>query len=133
MQLSRRARRLLAWLLTACLLFAQTAAVAFACARGDAAGVEAVASAPCAAHLASDGNQGAPSGGPLAAGNVCEVHCQSASLPDGPLVDLPTVVVVARWEVPAQALCASRSAPAPELDARSGAPPLLALYPRLLI
>jgi len=133
MQLSRRARRVLAWLLAACLLFAQTAAVAFACARGDAASAEVVASAPCAAHLASDGSRGAPSGGPLAAGNVCEVHCQNASLPDGPVVDLPSVVVVARWEVPAQVVSGNGRAPAPELDARGGAPPLLALFPRLLI
>ena len=61
------------------------------------------------------------------------MHCQTASLPDGGTVDLPTVVVIARWEIPALAIVSGAAAPAPELEARSAAPPLLALFPRLLI
>jgi hypothetical protein len=134
MHLSRRTSRPIAWLVAACLLFAQTAAVAFACSRGEARVVaEAAATTPCAAHLAAD-DRAAPAGsGLLAQGNVCEVHCQTASLPDGGAFDLPSIVVVARWEIPASAMAPDPSAPASELEARSAAPPLLALLPRLLI
>lgn len=134
MPLSRRTSRPIAWFVAACLLFAQTAAVAFACARGEAVSVaEAAATTPCAAHLAAD-DPAAPEGdGLLAQGNVCEVHCQTASLPDGGAFDLPSVVVVARWEIPASAIDPDPAAPASEIEARSAAPPLLALLPRLLI
>ena len=134
MPLSRRTSRPIAWLVAACLLFAQSAAVAFACSRGEAMVVaEAAATTPCAAHLAAD-DPAVPAGdGLLAQGNICEVHCQTASLPDGGAFDLPSIVVVARWEIPASAMVPDASAPATELEARSAAPPLLALLPRLLI
>ncbi len=134
MHLSRRTSRPIAWLVAACLLFAQSAAVAFACSRGEAMVVaEAAATTPCAAHLAAD-DPAAPDGyGLLAQGNVCEVHCQTASLPDGGAFDLPSIVVVARWEIPASAIEPDPAAPASEIEARSAAPPLLALLPRLLI
>jgi len=134
MPLSRRTSRPVAWLVAACLLFAQTAAVALACSRGEAMLVaEAAATTPCAAHLAGD-DPAAPEGdGLLAQGNVCEVHCQTASLPDGGALDLPSIVVNARWEIPASAIAPDPSAPASEIEARSAAPPLLALLPRLLI
>ena len=69
----------------------------------------------------------------VAAGNVCEVHCQTPSLPDGGACDVPTMVVAASWEIPALAVAPDVAAPAPELEARSAAPPLLSLLPRLLI
>jgi len=134
MPLSRRASRPITWLVAACLLFAQTAAVAFACSRGEAMVVaESAATTPCAAHLAAD-DPAAPDGdGLFAQGNVCEVHCQTASLPDGGAFDLPSIVVVARWEIPASAIEPDPAAPASEIEARSAAPPLLELLPRLLI
>jgi hypothetical protein len=136
MVLSRRLKRSLAWLLAACLLFAQTAAVAFACSRGEAAAAvaaNAVAATPCSGHLAAEGPANVQGDGPLAQGNVCEVHCQTASLPDSGAFDLPSVVAIARWEVPPLDLVTGVPAPARELEARSAAPPLLALFPRLLI
>ena len=132
MFLSRHNSRPIAWLVAACLLFAQTAAVAFACSRGEAVVVaEAAATTPCAAHLAA--GDPAAADGLLAQGNVCEVHCQTASLPDGGAFDLPSIVVVARWEIPAPAMAPDPAQPASEIEARSAAPPLLALLPRLLI
>lgn len=134
MPLSRHTSRPIAWLVAACLLFAQTAAVAFACSRGEPMVVaEAAATTPCAAHLAADDPASADAGGLLAQGNVCEVHCQTASLPDGGAFDLPSIVVVARWQIPASAMEPDPAAPASEIEARSAAPPLLALLPRLLI
>jgi hypothetical protein len=134
MLLSRRTSRPIASLVAVCLLFAQTAAVAFACSRGEAMVVtEASATTPCAAHLAADDLVVVDGDGILAQGNVCEVHCQTASLPDGGAFDLPSVVVVARWEIPASAIEPDPAAPASEIEARSAAPPLLALLPRLLI
>jgi hypothetical protein len=136
MVLSRRLKRVLAWLLAACLMVAQTAAVAYACSRGEAAAAAAaaaVAATPCAAHLAADGPANVQGDGPFAQGNVCEVHCQTAFLPDSGAFDLPSVVAVARWEVPPLDVMTGVPAPAPELEARSAAPPLLALFPRLLI
>ena len=134
MPLSRRTSRPIAWLVAACLLFAQTAAVAFACSRGEAMVVtEASATTPCAAHLAADAPAAVGGDGLLAQGNVCEVHCQTASLPDGGALDLPSIVVVARWEIPASTMAPDPCTPASEIEARSAAPPLLALLPRLLI
>lgn len=134
MLLSRRTSRPIAWLIAACLLFAQTAAVAFACSRGEAMVVaEASATTPCAAHLAAGDPAVVDGDGLLAQGNVCEVHCQTASLPDGGALDLPAIVVVARWEIPASTMAPDPSTPASEIEARSAAPPLLALLPRLLI
>jgi hypothetical protein len=134
MSLSRRPSRPIAWLVAACLLLAQTAALAFACSRGEAMVVaEAAAATPCASHLAEGDPVVAEGAGLLAQGNVCEVHCQTASLPDGGAFDLPAIVVVARWEIPASAIAPDPAAPASEIEARSAAPPLLALLPRLLI
>jgi hypothetical protein len=134
MFLSRRASRPVAWFIAACLLFAQTAAVAYACSRSEAMVVaEAAATTPCAAHLAADDPAVGDRDGLLAQGNVCEVHCQTASLPDGGAFDLPSIVVVARWEIPASAIEPGPAVPASEIEARSAAPPLLDLLPRLLI
>jgi hypothetical protein len=134
MPLSRRTSRSIAWLVAACLLLAQSAAVALACSRGEAMVVaEAAATTPCVAHLAAGDPVVADGNGLLAQGNVCEVHCQTASLPDGGALDLPSIVVVARWEIPAVAMVLDPSAPASEIEARSAAPPLLVLLPRLLI
>ena len=134
MFISRRFTRTFAWLAAVCLLFAQTAAAAYACSRADVAAATAeVAAPPCSGHIADDGPAGPQGDGALAQGNVCEVHCQTASLPDGGTLDLPSIVVVARWEIPASATAPDPSAPASEIEARSAAPPLLVLLPRLLI
>jgi hypothetical protein len=134
MLLSRRNSRPIAWLIAACLLFAQTAAAAYACSRADVAAATAeVAAPPCSGHIADDGPAGPQGDGALAQGNVCEVHCQTASLPDGGALDLPAIVVVARWEIPASTMAPDPSTPASEIEARSAAPPLLALLPRLLL
>ena len=133
MLLSRRLTRTFAWLVAACLLFAQSAAIAFACPRGEAAGAaKSAAVTPCAGHLAA-GDATLADGGLLAKGNVCEVHCQTPSLPDSGAVDLPSIVVVASWEIPEHLPAPCPVASASELEARSAAPPLLALLPRLLI
>ena len=133
MALSRRLKRTLSWLVAACLLFAQTAAIAYACPRGEAMVAAEAATTPCAQHLAPDPGTAPAGGGLLAAGNVCEVHCQTPSLPDVGAFDLPAMVVAAAWEIPALAVAPDPAAPAPELEARSAAPPLLSLLPRLLI
>ena len=87
MSLRRPHRRLIAWLLAICLLFAQTAALAYACAL-DQPSVPAEVVAPCPAHL-DDADVGA-----TASGNLCEVHCQT-----------PTVAQVqAGLDVPAAAI-----------------------------
>ena len=133
MALSRRLKRTLSWFVAACLLFAQTAAIAYACPRGEALVAAEAAATPCAQHLAGGPGTAGADVGLLAAGNVCEVHCQTPSLPDGGAFDLPAMVVAASWEVPAPAVAPDPAAPAPELEARSAAPPLLSFFPRLLI
>jgi hypothetical protein len=70
MSLRRRHRRSIAWLLAICLLFAQTAALAYACELGQRS-TSAEVSAPCPLHL--DDTDGDTFG----SGNLCEVHCQT--------------------------------------------------------
>lgn len=128
MHLSRLHRRLAAWLCAFCVVFAQSAALAYACQRQalpDTPG----AAAPCAAHLAVEGaSDAAP-----AAGNVCEVHCHAVSLPDAGANDVPFTDAVLAWQLPPLDVVRVAAAPAADLEAKSAAPPPRTLYARLLI
>jgi hypothetical protein len=121
--------RLTAWLLALCLLFAQTAAIAYACQRyastGSASGGHCTPDLQAARAMT---DAGAPP-----AANLCEVHCQSASLPDGRDLDhaIPADVVT-RWN-PTWSLAGSPTIPAVPLKARNLSPPPRTLYSRLLI
>lgn len=127
MPLRRLHRRLVAWLVAACVLFAQTAAIAYACQRQQAPASE--ASVPCTAHLAEPDDADAL----FANANVCEVHCHPVSLPDVAGPDLPPSAAIAAWWVPPQPLARATAAPVAELEAKSAAPPPRTLYARLLI
>jgi hypothetical protein len=70
MSLRRPHRRLTAWLLALCLLFAQTAALAYAC-ELDQRSKPTEIGAPCPLHLDDvDADT-------FGSGNLCEVHCQT--------------------------------------------------------
>jgi hypothetical protein len=125
MSIRRSHRRLLAWLLAAAVLFAQSAALAYACAL-EARQLAEVAAAPCPSHVAEaqEGDQ--------AGGNLCEVHCQTPILPDPgvtfaflPPAFEPLIVV---GDAPAASLVPS-SPPEP----RGAPPPVLLRTSRRLI
>jgi hypothetical protein len=122
-------RRLVAWLLAFCVIFAQSAALAYACQRQ--VEPETATGALCAAHLKDGADVGV--GAPLADANVCEVHCHDASLPDTGAVDVPLPDDVVAWALPQQAVAFVPTAPATELEAKSASPPSRALFVRLLI
>lgn len=121
-------RRVVAWLIGFCVLFAQTAAVAYPCQRYQA---PAESGAHCAAHLGDASGHALPV--PLAEGNVCEVHCHPLSLPDAGLPDLPDLVTVVAWRLPSVDALDIPSAPAAEIEAKSASPPARTRYARLLI
>ena len=122
-------RLLLTWTLAACVLFAQSAALAYACQRGQADGVVAGATvAPCPEHLLD-----AQPATPIANGNVCEAHCQTASLPDAGMPDLPAPIAIAAWWLPPLVERAAPVAHSDDVEAKSAAPPPLARFARLLI
>ena len=128
MPLRRLHRCFIAWLLAGCVLFAQSAAIAYACPLDEAGQPE--AATPCAAHLATE------TGGAdvfTVDANVCEIHCHPVSLPDAGTFDLPPVVAVAIWWRCPELVGPRRSTPAAELDAKSAAPPPRTLFARLLI
>lgn len=126
MPLVRLHRRAVAWLLAACLLFAQSAAIAAACPRDAAA-----AQTPCAEHLADDGT-GAAAAGAVPEANVCEVHCQPVFVPDAG-VDVPAPPAIVAWRLPPLAAAPAAAAPMRDLQARSASPPARTLLSRLLI
>src|SRR5688500_4531863 len=74
MSLRHPYRRSIAWLLAICLLFAQTAALAYACALDQGPMPVEVSRAPCPTHLDD------PDGGTFGNGNLCEVHCQTPTV-----------------------------------------------------
>jgi hypothetical protein len=122
-------RRLLTWTLTVCVLFAQSAALAYACQRGQADGAAAgVTVAPCPQHLLD-----AEPATPIANGNVCEAHCQTASLPDAGMPDLPAPVAIAAWLLPPLVERVAPAVPSDDVEAKSAAPPPLARSAKLLI
>lgn len=122
-------RRLVAWLLAFCVLFAQSAALAYACQRQ--VEPETAAGALCAAHVkdVADGGVDAP----VADANVCEVHCHDASLPDMGAADVPPPGDVVAWALPQQSVSLMPAPPATELEAKSASPPSRTLFVRLLI
>ena len=74
---SRATRRLLVWLVAACVLFAQSAAIAYACTLDRVDSAPAASAAPCPGHVAdtsSDTNAGDA--------NLCQVHCQTPTTAD---------------------------------------------------
>lgn len=130
MLVRRLHRRVVTWLVALCVLFAQTAAVAYACERGRAAPPPLPAATHCGGHVADD----VPAaGGALAQGNVCEVHCVSGSLTDPGVPDLPGPDAFLAWPLPPVLSAAAPPPPADEIDARVASPPPLALFARLLI
>ncbi|MCL4763488.1 MAG: hypothetical protein KJ018_17225 [Burkholderiales bacterium] len=126
MRLHNVHRRLAAWLVAFCMLFAQSAAIAYACPRDAAEPV-----APCAAHL-DGGEAGVTPAGALPDGNVCEVHCHPVFLPDTG-VDVPSPPGIVAWRLPPPTLAAAAAVLATDVEARSASPPLRTLYARLLI
>lgn len=129
MSLRRTSRRVLACVLAAAVLFAQTAAVAYACVRVGEAGYEAVSveAMPCPSHA-----DAAPSGGPAENANLCQVHCQATALPDAPgIVPMPVAITTSHPVGTRDVHSSTALATHPEtLGAPS--PPALQ-YPRLLI
>lgn len=121
-------RRLVGWLVAFCVAFAQSLAVAYACQLPVLP--EADAAVPCTVHLAQ---QVADDDGVLANGNVCEVHCQIASLPDAGAADVPAPDTVVAWQLPLQPVALAPAAPNADLEAKSASPPPRTLYARLLI
>jgi hypothetical protein len=129
MPLRRLHRRLVAWLLAFCVVFAQTAAAAYACQRQAETAV--AGDVPCSAHLSSDAVGTVPA--PFDNGNVCEVHCHPVSMPDAGPADVPAPTAAIAWVLPPLPDAAAPAVPPTELEARSASPPPLALFARLLI
>jgi hypothetical protein len=120
-------QRIARWLLAALIVFGQSAALAHACTIG-AAPRPSVGSVPCPTH--------APDEAPAASahsGNLCEVHCQTPSLPEPGSTVAPAVAVVAMHPVAASSV--DRAAPLPERppEVRSTPPPVHLRSTRLLI
>jgi hypothetical protein len=120
-------RRLLAWLLAVCVLFAQTAALAYACAVDGAVAAQAAAVAPCPEHVAD-----VDADGEAQEASLCKIHCQTPMTPDTG-VSLPMAAAVeARPRVIAaifDSLDRVPEAPTP----RGAPPPVLRVTSRLLI
>lgn len=126
------ARRIVIIVALACLTFAQTAAAAYVCARlafveGSSMVSLVGADAPCPMHASSADRETMP--GPT---NLCEVHCQTPSLPDaGPDIGLPTAIVASHPA--AQLAFAPLTLASKAFVPHSAAPPRAALTMRLLI
>lgn len=131
MLLSRNLLRRLAWLLAGCLLFAQTAALAYACAWEPVVPVNEHAVATCSEHRSGAGPDAADRR--VASGNACEVHCLTAALPDLDAGDVPAMAAVAVWDVQPYVVPRARPLRATELEAKSAAPPPRTRFARLLI
>jgi hypothetical protein len=119
MSLRHPYRRPIAWLLAICLLFAQTAALAYACVLDQVPMPAEVSRAPCPAHLDD------VDAGTFASGNLCEVHCQT-----------PTVShIQAGLDVPPAAVALHTVAPpiADAVDSRPPPPDPLRTPPRVLL
>lgn len=83
-------RRLIGAFLAFAVLFAQTAALAYACQR-EAPQEPSTTVAPCPAHIdGADDSSSEPSD----AGNLCKVHCETPTPPDGvtPIVAIPAAL-----------------------------------------
>ena len=88
-------RRPIAWLLAICVLFAQTAALVYACALDQAPMPAEVSLAPCPAHLDD------PDARTFGNGNLCEVHCQTPTVSHVQAgLDVPAGAVALHWVTP---------------------------------
>lgn len=131
MPVRRLHRRFVAWLLAFCMLFAQTAALAYACeARDVGAPMAHDAAVPCASHHGEDRIGDAL---PFALANVCEVHCAPVSLPDAPSLDVPALAAIPAWPLPVLHEPVTTFVVAVGIEARIASPPPRTLYARLLI
>ena len=131
MPVRRLHRRFVAWLLAFCMLFAQTAALAYACEGRDVgAPIAHGAAVPCASHHGEDRIGDAL---PFALANVCEVHCAPVSLPDAPALDVPALAAIPAWPLPVLQEAVTTFVVPVGVEARIASPPLLTLYARLLI
>ena len=122
----RHLRRLTAWLLAALVVFAQTAAIAYACAIGTAQS-EAVASAPCPMHI---GDEAQPAPGQTR--NLCEVHCLTPAVADVDATVAAVVAIVAIHPTKSLVHAPTRSRAQPP-EARGKPPPVHLRSTRLLI
>jgi hypothetical protein len=124
--LRRPPRRLTACLVAVLVLFAQTAAIAYACGI-DAKLVATTTTAPCPGHL--DDGADAPAD---RSGNLCKIHCETPTVPDAytSVLAAPAPVVQAYVVVrPPLALAFEARRPEP----RGAAPPPIVTTFRLLI
>lgn len=121
----RTLRRVVAFLATAAILTAQSAAAAHACARSSEGLAAAAAEQVCSEH--GGRADGASSGS--ADANLCEVHCQDASAPvDAVPVPAPApdaAIPVPEPSAPAAGVLAT------EPEAKGAAPPARSRYCRL--
>jgi hypothetical protein len=122
----RTLRRLVALAATLAIVGAHTAAAAYACARGsDALPSSAAAAAPCVEHMLDGAGMADGDGN----ANLCEVHCQDASVP----VPVPPVyapppdaaLTVVAWPAAVPGM------PAAAPDAKGAAPPARSRFCRL--
>lgn len=125
-----RIRSLLARLVAVGVLFAQATTVVFA--YHQAVGIGIFDSGHCAVRSVEAGTSDPqiPLGAPE--GNLCEVHCQSVTLPEATISLIGAVAAVGALPVPPpcnESLPNSSAASEP----RGGAVPLRKLYSRLLI
>ena len=121
----RALRRLIAGLLALAVLFAHTAVLAYSCQLGTP-GDEAVVEAPCPAHV-----EEALDSQPVDSGNLCKVHCDTATLPDvsATVVAIPAANPQTYVVRPIVGPTVHPSAPQPH----GAAPPLILRTSRLLI
>lgn len=122
----RTVRRLVALAATLAIVGAHSAAAAYACARGsDGLPFPAAAAAPCVEHMIDGAGMADGDGN----ANLCEVHCQDASVPVpvpsacAPPPDVALTVAARPAAVP--------GIPAPAPDAKGAAPPARSRYCRL--
>jgi hypothetical protein len=122
----RTLRRFVAFAATLAIVGAHTAAAAYACARGsDGLPFPAAAAAPCVEHMIDGAGMADGDGN----ANLCEVHCQDASVP------VPVTPACAPPPEAALTVAARPAAvpgmPASAPDAKGAAPPARSRYCRL--
>jgi len=120
-------RRLLAWLMAVCVLFAQSAALAYACSLDRVGATPVAATSPCPSHVADTNGSG-----DAGQGNLCQIHCQTPTTADpGASVPMVAAVDARPAAITGVALAVHRVAAVPT---PSGAPPpVLRRTSRLLI
>ena len=121
----RALRRLIAGLLALAVLFAHTAVLAYSCQLGTPSD-DAVVEAPCPAHA-----EEAVDSQPVDSGNLCKVHCETATLPDVSATVVAMPAANAQTYVVRPIAGPALHAPAPEPP--GAAPPLILRTSRLLI